>query len=360
MKEEILLHTLSTGDPVIWRPDDQSIIVPFQEPRKVVSTSLLNGGYREDLTAMFNHNCGPDDGSCCTLQAGTYQEHMRVMATGLGLDPDRTTGMGTAALMENVAIASQTYQELVVTAIATAGVEGNAGRAGDSAHYYSPGKRMAAHRPGTINIMLVMDADMPSGIVARALVTCTEAKTVALQELMVGSLYSSGLATGSGTDQTVVVANSQSPLYFEGAGKHSKLGELIGLAVKQAVTEALQKQNGLFPFKQHSVLRRLKRFGVDEESLWQAQQMMPKDIFWPKLYQWERQEDAVTYTSLYVHLLDQLQWGLLSAAEVGECGNELLQIVGQKFGVEAPKIKEVDVSQMIKAWQQLILACLKR
>jgi len=72
--------------------------------------------------------------------------------------------------------------------------------------------------------MLVIDADLPPGIMARALVTCTEAKTAAIQELMAGSNYSNGLATGSGTDQTIVIANPASELYFEGAGKHSKLG----------------------------------------------------------------------------------------------------------------------------------------
>lgn len=362
--EEILLHTLSTGDEVVWRPGNQSISVAFKAPRKVLSTSLLNGGYREDLAGVFNHNCGPDDGSPCKLRAATYQEHMRAVAAGAGFDPGRTTGMGTAALMENAAIVSRSYRELVVTAIVTAGVEGNGGRVGDPAPHYLPVEKTAAHKPGTINIMLMLDADMPPGTMTRALVTCTEAKTAALQELLVGSLYSSGLATGSGTDQTLVLANPGSPLYFEGAGKHSKLGELIGLAVKQAVTEALQKQNGLCPAKQHSVLRRLKRFGVNEESLWQvcqaAGQDMAKETFLRKLDQWERQEQAITYTSLYVHLLDQLQWGLLSPAEVCECGNDLLQTAGRKFAVAAPVIREAALPQMVGAWRELILACLTR
>jgi len=39
--------------------------------------------------------------------------------------------------------------------------------------------------------------------------------------------------------------------------------------LKPAVKEALFKQTGLSPQMQHSVLRRLKRFGVDEDTLWQ-------------------------------------------------------------------------------------------
>ena len=53
--------------------------------------------------------------------------------------------------------------------------------------------------------MLLLDCDMPEGVMARALVTCTEAKTAAIQELLEGSKYSNGIATGSGTDQTIIM-----------------------------------------------------------------------------------------------------------------------------------------------------------
>ena len=268
MDEKITLHILTTGDPVVWRPANRSIAVEFVGPRKVLSTSLLNGGYREDLTGVFNHNCGPDNGSMCELRAPTYLEHMRLVARDAGFDPARTTGMGTAADMGNVAIVARSFRDLNVAAVVTGGVEGNGGRAGDPAAHYQPGEKTALHKPGTINIMLMINADLPPGTMTRALVTCTEAKTAALQELMAGSLYSTGLATGSGTDQTIIVANPTSPLYFEGAGKHNKLGELIGQTVKQAVTAALKKQSGLSPAMQHDMLRRFKRYGVTEDTLW--------------------------------------------------------------------------------------------
>lgn len=365
MTANIVLHTLSTGDEVIWRPENRSISIPFSKPTKVVSTSLLNGGYQENLTGVFNHNCGPDDGSHCKLRAATYHEHMKIMAQSVGFDPERTTGMGTAASMENVAIVVKQYKELVVTAIVTGGVEGNGGRVGDPTNYYAPVEKLGAHKPGTINIMLVIDADMAPGTIARALVTCTEAKTAALQELMAGSLYSTGLATGSGTDQSVVIANPHSPLYFEGAGKHSKLGELIGLSVTQAVKEALFKQSGLCPEKQHSVLRRMKRFGVTGETLWQnyaaaAGQPREKEMFLQALEQWEKNSQAVTYTSLYVHLMDQLQWELLSPVEVCDSGNEILQMMGRKFNVSAPVVTKGEINELVKAWQEVILCCVTK
>ncbi|MDU2066089.1 MAG: adenosylcobinamide amidohydrolase [Sporomusaceae bacterium] len=366
-QEDQLLHRLSTGEAVYLRPTTRTIFVAFKRPRKVISTSLLNGGYREDITGVFNHNSGPDNGTHCQLRAGTYVEHMKIIAAEADLRPEQTTGMGTAAQMENAAVVVKTYQELVVTAIATAGVEGNGGRVGDPAGHYNPGQVTGTHKSGTINIFLHIDADMPPGTLARALVTCTEAKTAALQELMVGSLYSTGLATGSGTDQTVIVANPDSSLYFEGAGKHNKLGELIGLAVQQAVTEALQKQNSLCPNKQHSVLRRMKRFGISEDSLWQRSQEViqkqgedAKKVFLQALYTWEKEADAVTYTSLYVHLLDQLQWQLLGEAEALSAGNEIINLLAVRYDAKKVNLIEGTVSSMTEGWERLILACVVR
>ena len=80
------LHTLSTGDPVYRYY--KSIVIPFNASRKVLSTSVYNGGYREDLRGIFNHDCNPGNGMPCELRASTYEEHMRIIAAEIGLDPD--------------------------------------------------------------------------------------------------------------------------------------------------------------------------------------------------------------------------------------------------------------------------------
>ena len=363
MGERITLHTLTTGDPVVWRPANRSIAVEFAGPRKVLSTSLLNGGYREDLSGVFNHNCGPDNGSMCELRAPTYLEHMRLVARDAGFDPVRTSGMGTAADMANVAIVARSFRELNVAAIVTGGVEGNGGRAGDPASHYQPGEKTAQHKPGTINILLVIDADMPPGTMTRALVTCTEAKTAALQELMAGSLYSNGLATGSGTDQTIIVANPASPLYFEGAGKHNKLGELIGQAVKQAVTEALEKQSGLSPSMQHDMLRRFKRYGMTEETLWRQyatavhNRALEREQFGDTVRRLARESQVVARSSLYVHLLDQLQWNLLQPDEIVTMADELLAGVADQYGADAPRAGRGSLGECLAAWSTLVVRC---
>ena len=324
-QEQMELARLTTGD-IAYRYD-KSIVLVFSGPRKVLSTSLYNGGYHEDFEAVFNRDMTQGSGMPCESFAPTYVESMKIVAERLGLAPELTSGMGTAAHMENASIVSRSYKELTVTAIVTGGVETNGGRVGDPASYY----KTAEKKCGTINIMLVIDADLPPGILARALVTCTEAKTAALQELMAPSRYSTGLATGSGTDQTIVVANSESPLFFEGAGKHSKLGELIGLAVMAAVKEALKRQSGLTPAQQHDLLRRLRRFGVTEETLWQRYKEEVGDDALIKAQFIAALEKMIAVPALFplgvlfIHLYDEHLWGLLEKGETWEAAEKLLK-----------------------------------
>ena len=324
-QEQMELARLTTGD-IAYRYD-KSIVLVFSGRRKVLSTSLYNGGYHEDFEAVFNRDMTQGSGMPCESFAPTYVESMKIVAERLGLAPELTSGMGTAAHMENASIVSRSYKELTVTAIVTGGVETNGGRVGDPASYY----KTAEKKCGTINIMLVIDADLPPGILARALVTCTEAKTAALQELMAPSRYSTGLATGSGTDQTIVVANSESPLFFEGAGKHSKLGELIGLAVMAAVKEALKKQSGLTPAQQHDLLRRLRRFGVTEETLWQRYKEEAGDDALIKAQFIAALEKMIAVPALFplgvlfIHLYDEHLWGLLEKEETWEAAEKLLK-----------------------------------
>ena len=358
------LYTLSTGDEVYRY--EKSIVIFFKGRRKVLSTSVFNGGYHENYTAVFNHDAKKAAGMPCEMLAPTYTEHMQILSGRLGLDPETVTGMGTAADMENVAIETLSYQNLTVTAIVTGGIETNGGRVGDPAVFFSPVEK--PDRAGTINIMLVLDTDLPPGTLVRALVTCTEAKTAAIQELLEGSKYSNGLATGSGTDTTIVVANSESPLYLEGAGKHSKLGELIGRAVKEAVKKALDKQTGLNPESQHNALKRLQRFGVDKNTLWKkylagchGKAALRKPEFLFKAENLAKEEKMLTYTSLYAHLLDQYLWGLLQEREARQGADMLLQLLAEAYGTEPLKAgKNISPETLMDAWQKLFLGILKK
>ncbi|WP_368293223.1 adenosylcobinamide amidohydrolase [Dehalobacter sp. TBBPA1] len=351
----MLLWTYETGDTVERYKD--SIIISFKDDRKVLSTAHLNGGYRENLKFVFNHDINSGMGLRCDITPAVYEEHMKLIAAELGLDPEASAGLLTAAAMNNAAIRTASYEDLTVTAVVTGGIEMNGGRICDPAFFHERQGETVTIPAGTINILLYINADLPEETLTRALVTCTEAKTAALQELMAGSCYSRGIATGSGTDGTVIICNSKSGSRLFYAGKHSKLGELIGITVKQAVKEALFLQTGLCPEYQFSLLNRLKRFGINEETLWQEYQKgigvlcqesksragvpnqaesrkpgsLDKQKFLNRLKKIECEEELVIPATLYVHLMDQLDWQLLSPAQAASEGKIIIERLRRNY-----------------------------
>ena len=351
----------------------KSIVILFKGKRNVLSTGPNNGGFTTDLSAVFNNDGNPGSGMAITLRADTYQEHMNILAKeDLDLDPASCSGLMTAASMENAAIPSLSYEDFSVTAIATAGVRSNGGRIGDPASWHeksessftdtttssSPNKptlkNKYIHRChakntsdknisganttenefpiGTINILLHIDANLDKGAMASALVSCAEAKAAAMQELLIPSRYSCGIATGTGTDGVIIISNAESNTHLTNAGKHSKLGELIGRTVIASIKEALKLQQGITPESQHDIIQRMERFGVSEDALWNCYKETYRNLiraeFTEILEHIKTEDTLVTYSSLYAHLLDQLSWGLLSFAECRVAANELLKLAG--------------------------------
>lgn len=303
------------------RRTKSAIVICFPGKRTVLSTSWLNGGFREDLTAVFNHQIPLEACDACHANGGV-KTYLEGIAESLSLDPATTSGLITRAEMRNAAIVSATYLDLSVTAVVTAGIDRNGGRAGDPASYYEHGD---SYEPvgGTINTILIIGADLPEYAMTRALMTATEAKAAALQQLMARSIYSTGIATGSGTDMIAIVANPCSPSHLSDAGKHSKLGELIGATVIRATTAALEKETGLCAESQRDVLVRLSRFGVTEEELWKAAVLAgyvedaspeEQERFIRHMRTWARDPGAVARAAAALHIVDETGWELIPEA----------------------------------------------
>ena len=352
------IYKLPDGDTI--HHYKKSIVVIFSGKRHVISTGPNNGGYREDLQAVFNHDDNPGPGMACIMRDSTYEGHMNLVALeDLGLKPEKCSGLCTAASMDNVSIKSMKYRELTVTAIVTAGIEHNGGRAGDPAVYYEENEifydltekrydhQTETPSPGTINVILHINAALDAGTLARTIMTVTEAKTAALQELRARSHNSKGLATGSGTDGIITIANPSSSLKLTNAGKNSKLGELIGKTVMEATKEALFRQSGLCPEKQRDVLRIMGRYGINEDVLWEEYQRavlkpfdthhtdvdesaensgreMTKAVFIDCLDRLKTSPEMVEQAFLYVHVMDLLEWGLISPEEALQMADRIL------------------------------------
>lgn len=347
--EDEILYRFDNGDEIKRNKAGKTVFVHFKKEKKVVSTSLVQGGYHEDIRLVFNYKCAERTGPCMTLLE--YEEDIKKKAEALGGNRNTSTGFGTAADMENAVVVEKSYQDLKVVACVTAGVEANAGSAGDPAFLYGGEDNPETFKPGTINIMLFLGANMAPGILTRAMVTCTEAKSVALRELLVGSRYSYEPATGSGTDSTLVVADPDSAIYFRAAGKHNKLGELIGLSVKEAVKEALHRQNGLSPHVQYSVQERMRRYGVTKNFLYTLYQSqggdLPEAEFEDWWAPWDRCPDAVLWAGLYATLLDHYRWGLHGEEDMKRNGMVILSRVAEAYGVPPVAVKDMDITHWV-------------
>jgi iron complex transport system ATP-binding protein len=91
--------------------------------------------------------------------------------------------------------------------------------------------------PGTINTILLVDACLSPAARVNAVITATEAKTLALAEARVQAPHG-GPASGTGTD-SVVIAATESGQRFEYAGTVAPLGVLISRAVRRAMQDGL-------------------------------------------------------------------------------------------------------------------------
>ncbi|MGV8057528.1 MAG: adenosylcobinamide amidohydrolase [Smithellaceae bacterium] len=250
LSEEITLTQNLKAQAFIMRGEksglwEKSLVVHFSDMRRVLSSS---DGF-VDATAVVNHSAHPELWGKVHREMKTGKESgsnvysqkiKETIAKSLGTKSANIAEVGTAADMENLAVVTKEYKPFIVTALVTAGARTNALRTGVDEGIHIEGEEPE----GTVNIFILTNAKLTDGAMARAMITITEAKTAAFEDLSVPSSYTKNVqATGTGTDSIIVVSGTAGPVVTY-TGGHSKIGELIGKAVHEAVIEALGKQNG--------------------------------------------------------------------------------------------------------------------
>lgn len=254
-KDIALLPELSAKAYVITSDKDglweKTLIIRFSERRRVLSTIDAF----VDALSVVNHSAQPElwMDVCERLKTNhevggkVYSRQIKErVAANLGIRSEDIAQMATAANMDNLSVVTKTHKPFIVTALVTAGAKSNALRTG-----VDEGRHIEGEEPkGTVNIIILTNARLTDGAMARAVITATEAKTAAFEDLKVPSTYTKDVqATGTGTDNVMVVAGTSAPKVTY-AGGHSKIGELIGKAVYEATMEALERQNGFKRLKQ--------------------------------------------------------------------------------------------------------------
>lgn len=216
----------------------QNIVFEFSRKRAALSTS---SGLQEVKAVAEN---------CCPKSLWDYahreaQKFRRSVRDSIGKTAEECALLFTGANIEHGFLQADSNEVMV---FATTDVRSNAMRAGADA---PAGKR--GHRsPGTINIFLFTNASLSEGAMSRSIITITEAKCAALQDMAVNSSYSPGLAaTGTGTDN-IIVAGGAGPRVDTLRG-HSTLSLLIARTVTITVKEALRREraSGALPAESH-------------------------------------------------------------------------------------------------------------
>lgn len=244
---------------------EKTLIIQFPEKRRALSTT---DGFVDSMAAM-NHAAHPDLWMKVHAEMQTghklggnlYVRRIQErVANFLGLKQEEVAQMSTSADMDNLAVVTRAFEPFVITALVTAGAKNNAQRTG-----FDEGTFVEGDEPkGTVNIIVLTNALLTDGAMARALITITEAKTAAFEDLRIPSSYTGGVqATGTGTDSIIIATGTSGPKVTY-TGGHNRIGELIGKAVYGAVIVALGKQDGFRKDLPHFASE-LSPNGVEEE-----------------------------------------------------------------------------------------------
>ncbi len=231
---------------------NKTLLIDFKRPMAVVSTLE---GYRKGIQTVGNHY---------SSLPGWIINHdldlacLRSLVYGVINRPEAGTSiLFTGADMDNLSIKQVSYREMEVYGIVTAGVQSNGLRMSkDIGGYYEP---------GTINIILLTSRRLTPRAMTRAIISATEGKSAALQDMDIRSSQTPMInqATGTGTDNIIVVEGEGKEI--DGTGGHTKMGELIAKAVYEGVQEAIYKQNGISRHRnvfQRLMERKISMFGL--------------------------------------------------------------------------------------------------
>jgi adenosylcobinamide hydrolase len=206
-----------------------NVHVRSEDVLTVLSSAPVRGGWCE-ADCIVNRRVPVD-----YHEADPQQDTVRWLIRH-GFEPRRTVALITAARTEDAVLTRVDGEGFCLTALVTAGV-GNAVRAGRPG--FPDDDRW---RPGTINMILLVDGNVTESAMVGAVVTATEAKAAALQDLRVTD-SEGNIATGTSTDVVVIarICRTRDRVHHY-AGTVSSLGRAVARAVYDAVAEAVLRE----------------------------------------------------------------------------------------------------------------------
>lgn len=219
------------------RLEKNTLIISSDRKLKTLSSAVIGGGLAH-TNYIINH------------QVSNEYKDLNPEKTLLDISKEYSlvnpVGIFTAVNLENLALNCDKSKSATVVAIVSCG---------------TINKNLS--ESGTINIILLIDADLTDSALCNAIITATEAKTLALQEL-------DQPATGTSTDSIVVACTGEGKMI-----KHScyttekEVVYMIRRTVKHSVKEAILPRLGSIAGR--SIFERLKERGITIEDLIDAE-----------------------------------------------------------------------------------------
>ena len=147
-------------------------------------------------------------------------------------------GFLTSASMDSHAASELGHESLRIRTHLTSGLS-NARAAGDRAEYRELFSEVKAG--GTINTIIICNTPLTLPAAIEALMVSAGAKARVMQEMDIRSRVSDAVATGTGTDSTIILypAPSSGNQAVEYAGMHTITGELVARTVMNALKKSL-------------------------------------------------------------------------------------------------------------------------
>ena len=206
----------------------EAVVIVAAQPLRVLS-SAVHGGGLASARAVVNLHVGKDD-PCADPAA-----MLAAYAHGAGL-PEPFVGLLTGAWTEHATMGEENAAGIPAFAVATVGLSNRiaAGRTAVSGRMH-----------GTINTIVVVDADPEPSALVNAVITVTEVKALLLHEAGVRDA-AGGPVSGTSTDAVVIAATGRGPSARFG-GPASELGWSIAQAARRALWAGIrgwQERNG--------------------------------------------------------------------------------------------------------------------
>ena len=205
---------------VTFSLDEQVLIIHSLMPMLAITSSITGGGI---LPTRYILNMHVDKNYHCDSPA----DDLASFARSRGIS-ESFHGFMTAVYLDKTKCVTLREQDITVTAFVTAGVS-NATSAGISAP--------ASFVPGTINIILLADANLTHAALVNAVITATEAKTASLLAKNVRT-PDGHLSSGTSTDAICIACTGRGQV-VNYAGSATVTGWLMARAVRECLESAL-------------------------------------------------------------------------------------------------------------------------